>query len=206
MVMLDNLLFYRFIIFNILVLVGLAAVGQQGWLAAFVENDKSHISLAIIVIFLGSWIYQGYKAKVISKKINAFKVAVASKGTKGATWLDQYTDSIHPISILKILRDKDLTKIEWMFAIAKWLVVIGLIGTVVGFIIGLSGVSQSELSGEQDIEGIKNSIVTIITGMHVALYTTLAGAVAGLIIEVNAKMIHIALYNHWADLIKNLGK
>ena len=204
--MLNNLLIYRFIIFNILILVGIAAAGQQGWLVAFVESDKSHISLAIITIFLGAWAYQAYKANVISKRINAFKHAVGTKHTKGSTWLDPYRDSIRPVSVLVIIRDKDLTKIEWMFAIAKWLVVIGLIGTIVGFIIGLSGVSQSELSGEQDIEGIKNSIVTIITGMHVALYTTLAGAVAGLIIELNAKMMHTALYNHWADIIKELGK
>ena len=53
--------------------------------------------------------------------------------------------------------------------------IIGLaIGTVIGFIIALSGVDGSVSS---DPEEISKMITTLIQGMSVALYTTLAGSI-----------------------------
>ena len=65
---------------------------------------------------------------------------------------------------------------------ANSLVIIGLIGTVVGFIIALSGVDPSIVS---DVNAIGPMVSTLITGMSVALYTTLVGAVFSLWLSLN---------------------
>lgn len=61
--------------------------------------------------------------------------------------------------------------------IASSLVVLGLIGTVLGFIIALSGVDPSSAS---DVGAIGPMVSTLIEGMSVALYTTLLGAILNL--------------------------
>jgi biopolymer transport protein ExbB/TolQ len=58
--------------------------------------------------------------------------------------------------------------------IAGTLVILGLIGTVVGFIISLSGVNPE---GVADAKSISPMISKLILGMSVALYTTLVGAI-----------------------------
>ena len=58
--------------------------------------------------------------------------------------------------------------------IANALVFLGLIGTVIGFIIALSGVDP-ESAGKA--ENVAAMVATLISGMSVALYTTLIGAI-----------------------------
>jgi biopolymer transport protein ExbB/TolQ len=58
--------------------------------------------------------------------------------------------------------------------IANMLVLLGLIGTVLGFIIALSGVS-AESAG--DVDAIQPMVGALLSGMATALYTTLTGAV-----------------------------
>ena len=58
--------------------------------------------------------------------------------------------------------------------IANALVFLGLIGTVIGFIIALSGVDP-ESAGKA--ENVAAMVATLISGMSVALYTTLTGAI-----------------------------
>jgi biopolymer transport protein ExbB/TolQ len=53
-------------------------------------------------------------------------------------------------------------------------VILGLIGTVLGFIIALSGVNPETAA---DVSSIGPMVSTLIDGMSVALYTTLLGAV-----------------------------
>jgi hypothetical protein len=57
---------------------------------------------------------------------------------------------------------------------ADKLVVLGLAGTVVGFIIAFSGVTAG-VAGDTDAVG--QMLAQVITGMSVALYTTLAGVI-----------------------------
>ena len=54
---------------------------------------------------------------------------------------------------------------------------VGLIGTVVGFIIALSGVDPARAD---DLNATKEMVAILIAGMSTALYTTLLGALANL--------------------------
>lgn len=196
--MLQRLLFYRFLLFNTLVFVSLAVAEYYSWISNFVHNDKSYISLAIMLVFTGAIFYQGWRAWKTSKMIDVFKHAV-----KNNTVLTQYNVICkYDVDKLSILRDKDLKKIDWMHYISNWLLFMGLIGTVVGFIVATSGIPAS---GIDDTDALNSILSYLISGVGIALYTTLAGSIAGLIVEINAAMIHTALSNFWADLIKEIG-
>ena len=66
--------------------------------------------------------------------------------------------------------------------IANSLVLLGLIGTVIGFVIALSGVDPCAVG---DVRNITPMVTNLLQGMSVALYTTLVGAVLNLWLTVN---------------------
>lgn len=66
---------------------------------------------------------------------------------------------------------------RWANWIARALVMLGLIGTVLGFIIALSGVDPERA---RDLDAVTPMIATLIDGMGMALYTTLVGSAGNL--------------------------
>src|SRR5690606_5296085 len=70
--------------------------------------------------------------------------------------------------------------------IANNLVLIGLIGTVLGFIISLGGVDPARAP---DPNAISPMVSTLIEGMSVALYTTLVGSILHIWLFVNYHML-----------------
>jgi biopolymer transport protein ExbB/TolQ len=70
--------------------------------------------------------------------------------------------------------------------IASSLVVLGLVGTVIGFIIALSGVDPQAAA---DPGSIAPMVSTLIQGMSVALYTTLVGAVLNVWLMLNYRLL-----------------
>jgi len=67
-----------------------------------------------------------------------------------------------------------------------WLVTLGLIGNVVGFIIALQNIDTGSLGSA---EGVQKVAASLLAGMGVAFCSTLVGAVAALWISINAWVI-----------------
>jgi biopolymer transport protein ExbB/TolQ len=70
--------------------------------------------------------------------------------------------------------------------LANTIVLIGLIGTVIGFIIALSGVSAE---GATDAKAIAPMVSTLILGMAIALYKTLVGSVLNVWLMANYRLL-----------------
>ena len=70
--------------------------------------------------------------------------------------------------------------------IANALVLLGLIGTVIGFIISLSGVDPTAAS---DANKVGAMVATLISGMSVALNTTLVGSILYVWLIVNHRIL-----------------
>ena len=70
--------------------------------------------------------------------------------------------------------------------IANSLVFLGLIGTVIGFIIALSGVDPANAS---DIKAVAPMVSTLVSGMSTALYTTLVGALFNIWLMTNYHLL-----------------
>jgi hypothetical protein len=65
-------------------------------------------------------------------------------------------------------------------------VLLGLIGTVIGFVIALSGVRPDVVS---DVNSIGPMVSTLISGMSIALYTTLVGSLLNIWLMVNVRLL-----------------
>ena len=70
--------------------------------------------------------------------------------------------------------------------IANTLVILGLIGTVIGFIIALSGVDPDKAG---DFKTVAPMVSTLIEGMSTALFTTLVGAVLNVWLMANHQVL-----------------
>ena len=80
-------------------------------------------------------------------------------------------------------RKRDLRNVRW---IASALVMLGLIGTVVGFIQALLGVDPTTVA---DTAQIGKMVASLINGMGTALWTTFIGAVFNLWLLFNVRII-----------------
>lgn len=67
-----------------------------------------------------------------------------------------------------------------------WLVTLGLIGNVIGFIIALQHIDTGSLGSA---EGVQKVAASLLAGMGVAFCSTLVGAVAALWISVNGWVV-----------------
>ena len=86
----------------------------------------------------------------------------------------------------ELLKLKLSNRIGIVRQIANSLVLLGLIGTVIGFIIALSGV---DVDLAADVDSVGPMISTLIGGMSVALYTTLVGAILNIWLMVNYRLL-----------------
>lgn len=74
-------------------------------------------------------------------------------------------------------------KTAWLTDVTEWLVTLGLIGNVVGFIIALHGIDANA----SDMQAVA---LNLMHGMGVAFYSTATGAVLALWTSVNRRILH----------------
>ena len=98
-----------------------------------------------------------------------------------------------------VLRTKLTNRINIVRHIANTLVLLGLIGTVVGFIIALSSVDPS---ASADSDTIAPVIARLINGMSVALYTTLVGSVLHIWLIVNHRILTTGTVNLYSAIVE----
>jgi hypothetical protein len=77
-------------------------------------------------------------------------------------------------------------KTAHMERVEVWLVTLGLIGNVVGFIIALQHIDTGSLGSA---EGVQKVAANLLAGMGVAFCSTLVGAVAALWVSVNGWVV-----------------
>ena len=170
------LLLLRFIVLNIAAIALVVYIWLQGWLNEIVDQDVTRISLLIFGVFVAGWIICLDKTIRCSRELNAI-LDPARQGDSRATWyinLARQTPGDSRATIAECLRSRLYSRISVIRAISNNLILLGLIGTVIGFIISLSGVDAERVS---DVAAVGPMVSTLIQGMSVALYTTLVGAV-----------------------------
>ncbi len=170
------LLLLRFALVNLVGVIFLLASFSQGYIQKAINADITNVILLIFVLFLIGFLISTLRTFWISKQINYAEAnsknenSISNEYLKNIKGLDASSRS----NLASSMRIKLATKINFIKFIANTLVILGLIGTVIGFIIALSGVDGSVSSNPEEISKM---ITTLIQGMSVALYTTLAGSI-----------------------------
>ena len=142
----------HFLILNTAAFALLTAAWLKGWVDLVIASDQSRMTLVIAGVFLFGLLLCGTR--------------MVGLGQFAAT-LDYPPQS-------EARRTALLMRIGTVRHIANNLVLLGLIGTVLGFVIAFSGI-DAEMIG--DSERAAGMISQVIGGMGVALYTTLVGTI-----------------------------
>ncbi len=173
------LLLLRFALVNLLGFALLGAAGAQGLVALALAADPTRLVVVIFLVFLAGFGLCAVRVWQTSRELNSARPFDPRARSWAADYLAKLrgrggdSRAIHA----SVLRLKLSQRIAVVRQVAGSLVLMGLIGTVVGFIIALSGVDPDKAS---DFEAAAPMISTLIQGMSTALYTTLVGAVLNL--------------------------
>jgi hypothetical protein len=188
------LLLLRFSALNIVALALLGAAWLEGWVALVLAADVTRITSGIAVVFVCGWLISAYRLMRCSRELNAARDPASDEPSR-ARWYRDLVAAARPegrAAIADCLRSRLYARIAVVRTVANSLVILGLIGTVIGFIIALSGVDANAVA---DVGAIGPMVSTLIKGMAVALYTTLVGAVFHVWLLVNYQMLTTGTVN-----------
>jgi hypothetical protein len=182
------LLVLRFALINLVGAALLGAAYVQGLVDMVLIADKTYISAVIFAVFVCGLALCGQRVWQTSQELNqvkSFDPLVPSRASEYLALLRGRGADTHSIFAAS-LRLKLSQRVAVVRQIAGSLVLLGLIGTVVGFIIALSGVHPETAS---DVKAITPMVSTLIAGMSTALYTTLVGSVLNVWLMINYQLL-----------------
>ncbi|MGI9524994.1 MAG: MotA/TolQ/ExbB proton channel family protein [Hyphomicrobiaceae bacterium] len=196
-----NLLFMRFVLFNVGATALAVAAYFQGWLDGLFLENIWIAALGIFVIFLYGLGLCGLKIWQTTMALNSVRSGSFGPGSRAQNYLEttDFSDPDNRVVQVNLLRLRLTHKISVVKQIANILVFLGLIGTVVGFIMALSGVDAKTAAETAHVAGI---IRKLIEGMSVALYTTLLGAVLNLWLSINYRLLATGTVNLLGAMIE----
>ena len=170
------LLVVRFALVNLVAAALLAAAYMQGWLDGLFDEPLREMSGGIFLVFLYGLAVCGARVWRHGIELNEVKAGTPNPESRAGQYLSRAPGASPESRILQAgtLRLKLTNRIVVVRHIANALVFLGLIGTVIGFIIALSGIDPESASKAENVAAM---VATLIGGMSVALYTTLIGSV-----------------------------
>jgi len=181
-------LILRFSLLNILAFTALGVAYREGYVHKVIAADQTYLSVAIFVAFMVGFVISAWRAWQISMEVDVANrmLGVAPAVAKNTELKSAATASNMGSASMGAMRMRIAQRIAAIRHIANTLVLLGLIGTVLGFIIALSGVDPT---GASDVSAIAPMVSTLIQGMSTALYTTLIGSILNVWLMANYQLL-----------------
>jgi hypothetical protein len=182
------LLVMRFALVNVIAIGLVGAAYLQGWLAGLFVSHTLVLTGAIFLVFLYGLVLCGVKVWRTSIELNDVKTGSPDPDSRAGRYFRSVETNYAESRTVRVgmLRLRLSHRIVIVRHIASSLVFLGLIGTVIGFIIALSGVDAKAIT---EVENVAPMVSTLINGMSIALYTTLLGAVLNIWLTVNHRIL-----------------
>jgi len=193
------LLAARFALVNLAAFSLVGVAWAHGLIGTALAADRTRLVIAIAAVFLAGLALCAAKVITVSRQINRVRDFDPLVPSRAAEYLGKIRglDGGGRGMVAAAMRLKLTSRIQVVRQIANSLVVLGLIGTVIGFIIALSGVDPAAAGKPETIAPM---VGRLIEGMSVALYTTLVGAALNLWLSANYQI----LANGTANLVAGL--
>lgn len=170
-----------------LILFGFYIANDYGFLELLLHNDATYLSSIIIIIFLITSLLSGLALYQLSNSIQATqKNATTTPTHKLIAPYQQLIQNKQPEAALEWLNHQIRSPFSNHWFIADLLLKLGLIGTVIGFILMLGAITDIE---HLDISEMKNLLSVMSEGMKTALFTTLSGLIGGSLLGLQNNML-----------------
>ena len=184
--LIDNIFIY-WIYFISLIFIAFYVVASLGFISNIFQADISYISslITFIVIF---YLFQcGYYLNKLRDAVYFLDKEINSDSNNIFIMIYreyQLTNNISKDNKTSSQEDFKLKLYEFAdngFFVSDLLLKLGIIGTVIGFIIMLSSLSAID---EMNLSKMNNLLLSMSTGMKVALYTTLTGLIGSILLSI----------------------
>jgi biopolymer transport protein ExbB/TolQ len=191
-------IFLHWLLGSSLILFALLLLLDQGVLPHIVSQDVTRISLVILILFIGTCCHCGYRAWHLSvqslhfdellQNPSAFKAQHPQRPhSLISTYLQSLTrEDSQPTLSAEVLAERLSGAHQTGWFITGILVKLGLLGTVVGFVLMLESVNGLE---NLDTSDLKNLMQQMTQGMGVAMNTTLVGLVCSMVLGAQYLML-----------------
>ncbi|HIF97360.1 MAG TPA: hypothetical protein EYQ54_10120 [Myxococcales bacterium] len=182
----------RALIITLLIAFGFYLLADLGLLRTGLGGDKSYISFVILAVYLGAtlhWLWLVHRLSGDRRKMFALEAAAAANEAwppLGDGPLARLVATVqkkgggNSSALVEAMGDDLSNRHALGHFLSDVLLKLGLVGTVVGFILMLMPVGQI---GAFDPDLMKELLASMSGGMSVALYTTLAGLVTSTLLK-----------------------
>lgn len=214
----EHLLLLKALLLWVVVVIALLGAWHYGLLRQVWSEDTTGLAVAITLIFLGVAGHGSWHVLQLSRALNHFAAVERFVRRHGPLALRQDTErhadipegcitehirNLHtkarvggPRAMIdqRLLLDSFETDLrsghELGWFVADLLLTLGLLGTVIGFILMLGPISGLDTS---DQGAIRAALATMSGGMAVALYTTLTGLIGGMLLKIQGFLLEGAV-------------
>ena len=195
------LLILRYSLINLVGLVFLFVLITQGYISKAIKADITNMVIVILTLFAVGFILAAYRTFWLSRELNYTFLKILPNESLAKEFLQssKKLDASSRNNLAASLKIKISSRISYIKFMANTLVILGLIGTVIGFIIALSGVDGSVSSNPEEVSKM---VSTLIQGMSVALYTTLVGSICSVWLNICYQIMSTGANNLLSKIIE----
>ena len=200
----------RWLIFTGATVFAAIVLWRYGLIRLMVASDRTYLSSLIALIYMGAWLHCLWRTIVVSREGDARRQAATRIESGGADFAAPdasalpdglIADHIRDLALkartqgrgrldqtllLRSLADRLRGSNGFGAFASDTLMKLGLLGTIIGFIIMLAPIAGLDTS---DKSMMKSSMGLMSDGMAVAMYTTLAGLVGSILLKIQYYML-----------------
>ncbi len=180
-------------------------LGQIGFLNTLLEKDQSYISSVIIALYAFATLHflvicyqtSAQYMDLAREKNSAFSCDLLARFYRRLNTAGQQDSQ----EMIEVLDTRIRSRYAFGFIIADMMLKLGILGTVIGFIIMLGSLSNLN---SVDITVMQTLLAEMSGGMKVALFTTLAGMLAGIMLNIKYNLVDWAVDHLLNDIRESL--
>jgi hypothetical protein len=195
------LLILRFALLNGAMGTGLGAAAILGWLSSVLATDGYHLVKLICLVFIVGLYQCAGRIFSLSSELNDLARGRPAPSSRAGSYLRSLA-RVEPASrslLAASLKLKLATRLGAIRYMANLLVLLGLVGTVLGFIVALSGIDPAAAG---DVNAIRPMVSTLLEGMAIALYTTLIGSILNIWLMFNYRILEQGTVHYYTKLVE----
>jgi len=172
----------RSLLLLVLIVFGVWILDERGLLAVVLEGDKSQISIVIACLWIISSIYWLYLSKIISDERNSFEnMEFKNKKLLVSRFFNSLKKNEDKDVLINAFESEFEKKISYGVVASDVALKLGLLGTIIGFILMLKPIADLNSTSPEDL---KMALSSMSSGMAVALYTTLTGLIVSTLLRI----------------------
>ncbi len=196
--------FYGWLLIVGVIIFGAYLLWDFGLFAKLLKEDVTYLSSIILVLFCAITLYLGSAAWQLSRQaafasnINNQSKSWAHDHLRLQQWQREESNNESESLLARLVERIHRGHTSgWFFS--DILMRLGLIGTVIGFVLMLSTVYQLK---DNDVQALQQLLGTMGSGMQVALYTTLSGLGTAMLVSLQCQWLDRCADNLVSQIIE----